>query len=479
MKKETPSPTEFGNYDVHEVVMLDDGKTAMLMSSVEDAGSIFDNGLLRPIPIPGDMNQKYLGYVPWGVNNQMPYDVMNLVRQSEIMSQNKQFNTLTCYGSGLTYLNSKGEKIDNPEVKNFFRHNRPARYLLEQSSDMKHFLFTISVIILSKDGSKITNLVHKESCYIRFETCNPKTGEIEHVFYANWEYKAPLLENVEVIDLLDISDPIGDLEIRVGRAPNTNGTKKDSGKRKFAILNYFPTVGNKYYPIPPYFSVFRSGWYNSHRLIATGKEAKLRHHASIKYHVEISRDYWNSLLAEEKITDPKKRDARIKLEKQNIRDFITGIENSNKMWISGFYTNTQGKEVQMIRITAVDTGKEGGDWLEDSEEASNIMCYADNVHPDLVGATPGKSKGGFSGTDKRELFTMKQSMEKPYHDILLEPYNIIADFNGWDDVVFDIPIITLTSLDTGNDSQPNTMNNMAAGAAMQQQQQTQQPTNPS
>ena len=444
-------------YEINEVMDLGDSKTAAFVSTVEDSGNIFDNGLLRPLPIPGDDAQKYRGYVPWGVNNQMPYEVMRLIRHSEIMSENKQFNTLTCYGSGLKYTTSNGDPVTDPDIKDWMKHNRPARFLLDQSADMKHFLFTVSVIILSVDGTKIVALRHKEACYVRFETCNPETNVIERIFYANWEFRAPQIDNIEVIPLLDIDDPIGDLEVRVGRAPNDKGEKVDSRQRKFAVLNYFPTVGNKYYPVPPYFSVFRSGWYNSHRLIALAKEAKMRNHTSIKYHVEIHKDYWPALFAQEHITDPVKQDARIKLEKKNILNFLTGIENSNKIWVSGYYVNPQGKETTMVRINVIDNSTEGGDWIQDTEEASNIMCYADNVHPDLVGATPGKTKGGMSGTDKRELFTMKQSMEKPYHDILLETYNLIADFNEWD-IVFDIPIITLTTLDTGKDAQANTMN---------------------
>lgn len=47
-------------------------------------------------------------------------------------------------------------------------------------------------------------------------------------------------------------------------------------------------------------------------------------------------------------------------------------------------------------------------------EASNALCFAHGVHPNLVGATPGKSQMNNSGSDKRELFTLKQALEKPW-----------------------------------------------------------------
>lgn len=36
-----------------------------------------------------------------------------------------------------------------------------------------------------------------------------------------------------------------------------------------------------------------------------------------------------------------------------------------------------------------------------------------------------------SGSDKRELFTLKQAMEKPFHDIMAKPWHVILHFNGW------------------------------------------------
>ena len=84
----------------------------------------------------------------------------------------------------------------------------------------------------------------------------------------------------------------------------------------------------------------------------------------------------------------------------------------------------------MVRINVVETGKEGGDWSEDIQEASNITCYGDNIHPNLVGATPGKGQSNNSGSDKRELFTLKQALEIPFHDLMNIPHNIVIEYNA-------------------------------------------------
>jgi len=105
--------------------------------------------------------------------------------------------------------------------------------------------------------------------------------------------------------------------------------------------------------------------------------------------------------------------------------------------------------VHMVHIVDVEQGrKEGGDWADDVQEASNSLCYGDNVHPNLVGATPGKSAMNNSGSDKRELFLLKQAAETAFHDVLLEPFRVMLYYNGWQEKYdVDVPFIVLTTLD--------------------------------
>src|SRR6056297_1690351 len=127
----------------------------------------------------------------------------------------------------------------------------------------------------------------------------------------------------------------------------------------------------------------------------------------IKYLVELHKDYFTKLFESEKITDPKKKAERKKEEVENIKNFLSGIDNQNKSWFSSYYIDPNGKEQKMVRIERVGEEKEGGDYIEDVEEATNIISYSQGVHVSLIGASPGKSKN-INGTEARELFTMKQ-----------------------------------------------------------------------
>jgi len=142
----------------------------------------------------------------------------------------------------------------------------------------------------------------------------------------------------------------------------------------------------------------------------------------------------------------------VRREKQAIRDFVCGIDNADKVWISGYYVDPDGREQRDVRVVAIDRKQEGGDWGDDINISANTMCYGFNVHPNLVGAVPGKSQTNNSGSDKRELFTMKQAMEKSFHDLLLEPLRVVCEYNGWDDAEPCVPMIQLTTLDKHADA---------------------------
>ena len=140
-------------------------------------------------------------------------------------------------------------------------------------------------------------------------------------------------------------------------------------------LHQLLTIENLEY----YAAMFRGGSYDEKRLISASKIAKIRNHASVKYQVEVNRDYWQKLISEERITDPLRQRQRIKKEKENIRDFVAGVHNSGKAWITGFYVDPMGHEVRDIRVVNIEGAKEGGDYADDINVAANTLCYADNL----------------------------------------------------------------------------------------------------
>ena len=391
-------------------------------------------------------------YMPWGADNELPYRILELIDSDETLSTCQLFNAEVCYGSGLVYDTSEASMATKKEVADYMMDNDISSYFLGVCQDFKHFAFCVSVIILSADGQKIVRILRKEACYCRFAPAE-KDGHIPYILYANWRKSISNKSEIEKIELLDQHAPWADLQERMGKSqttkrPNTQSTKT----RKFAIVSRVPTPDSTYYPIPYYGALFKGNWYNIKKLIGMAKEAKLKNSAPIKYHIEISNRYWDGIFKSEGITDRKKQIDRVVEEKEKIINFLTGMENSGKALFSTFYMSPDGKEQHDVVINKVETDKEGGDWSTDIIEAVNMVCFTMRVHSNLVGSVPGKSQTNNSGSDKRELYTIAQALQKPYHDLLFTVHKIIIRYNNWENVHPDCPFIQLTTLDQNKDA---------------------------
>ena len=104
--------------------------------------------------VPIIINDK-MKYIPWGGDNQMPYNIIDLIESDETMSTCQMFNAEVCYGSGLVYNTEQATEQVRSEVDDFTSDNDIASYFLGVCQDFKHFGFCVSVIILNEDASRI------------------------------------------------------------------------------------------------------------------------------------------------------------------------------------------------------------------------------------------------------------------------------------------------------------------------------------
>ena len=418
------------------VEMMPDAKGSALF--ITDSSKVFKDDIdISPVSLT-DGTQ----YMPWGGDNMMPYHILEMVEKDETLSTCQMFNAEVCYGSGLVYNTASCAAKVREEVEDFLLANSLPSYFLGVCQDFKHFGWCVSVLILDNEGKRIVSLHRKEVCYCRFSPADDK-GRIEYVLYANWNKSIGSIKEVEKIPLLSPDSPWVDLQDRM---------KKKNTQRKFAVVCRVPTPDSTYYPIPYYAALFRGKWYNIKQLIGMAKEAKLKNSAPLKYHIEVSQRYWEGIFKRERITDVKKQQERVVKEKQQIIDFLTGAENSGKALFSTFYITPNGEEQHDVRISRIDDTKEGGDWSTDIQEAVNMVCFTMRVHSNLVGSVPGKSQSNNSGSDKRELYTIAQALQKPYRDLLFTVHRIIMKFNEWKNAYPECPFIQLTTLDENRDA---------------------------
>lgn len=391
-------------------------------------------------------------YVCWGGDDQMPYNIIRYIEDDETLSTCQVFNAEVCYGAGLRYCTDAASPRVKEQVEDFILDNPLPDYFLGVCQDLKHFNFAISVIILNDAGDRIVELHRKPACYCRFAPADPQTGRLTAVIFGQFRDTQPG-DKFERIELLDPRSPWRDLQQRLGRRAS-RGKSAPTKLRKFAILSRFPGVDSPYYPIPHYAALFKGPWYNIKRLIGTAKMSKLQNAAPIKYVIEVSPRYWDNLFKERKVSSPSEQLKLMNEKKREMLEFLTNHENTGSVLFTGKSISIDGKgESPDITVNCIDSkNKEGGDWESDIAEAVNMVCFTMRVHSNLVGSVPGKAQTNNSGSDKRELYTIAQALQKPYHDLLFLPHEIIIRFNQWAGVHPDCPFIQLTTLDEHADA---------------------------
>lgn len=402
--------------------------------------------------------------IPWGSDNSTPNTVLEKIAKSEVIQANLEFNVLVGYGRGIIPMkriieNGKivgyEEIVNDERILNFCDNNDLNGYFLEQMMDLKTFYNVFPEIILSKDKSQIVQIRSKEAVFSRWGKMDPKLMRItKHYYSSKWNDNADK-KSIDVTDVLDRFAPLYDLQGRIKGGNYSN--------LRFVIPINFPSPGRSYYQLAPWWSLFQSGWYDFSIMVPAAKKALMQNRFSVKYVIYLSPKYFKQIFKDEGIDpqDEAATKARIDQEHEMFSDFLTGAENSGRgiVALKEMVQSTAGaKEEKYIEIVPVEMGKEGGEYIDDSEEVSNIISYVMGVHSSLIGSTPGKSKGSFSGTDKRELFMMKQALMKPFRDRLLRPLELVKAYNKWDkNLVWAIPDIEFTTLDQNKSGQQTTI----------------------
>lgn len=400
---------------------------------------------------------------PWGQDNDLPTQIMEKIDSSEVVGSNVKFNIDCACGQGIKPLirkvvNGKTtyEDCTDEEVLNFFEDNDINGYFMEQLTDMVIFNNVFPEIVLSQDGKKIVSLRHDEAVFSRWGSKQDGEAEIARHFYGVWENGQPKDGKFNVTPVLSRFHTYQTLKDLMAR-----GCKD----RRFVLQVAMPTPGRTYYARPYWWSIFLSGWYDVAKMLPNFKKALLKNHLAVRYIVYVSEAYWDEQIriANLAVGDTEgERKVREQAAKQ-IQDFLLSNEKGGGLITSKRYVmggNGKQSEDKYIEIQVIEPGVKGGEFIEDSEEASNIISYAMGVHPNLNGATPGKSKGSMGGSDKRELFMIKQAMMRPSRDRLLLPLSLIKRYNNWPkDLVFAVPEYQFPTQDVTHSGQQTTVQN--------------------
>lgn len=403
---------------------------------------------------------------PWGLQNLLPQTVMDKIESVEIIGTNSDFNARVCYGNGpkvARLMRDESGKIrDWAEVTegkeyDWFLENNVPQLTLEILTDLSYFHNAFPLFVFDKNFTGIKRMLHREAMFSRWGL--DAKDQIKWLLYSSKWDKSPgsIPDNADIEKSYVIDEFAAVKDIRTQMAAKAY--------KRVCMALYLPSPGRPYYSYPNWYSVFRSGWYDNIAAIPELKKAILEHNLGIRYIIYASDKYFT--YREQQAGVPADDIAkRIELKKKVVKelnDFACGAENQGKaMTVLKEMTGNGNTEEKYIHIETINDMVKEGEFLTDYETVANVISYAMGVHPSLIGAVPGKNSNSLSGSNIREIYLMKQAQMRPYIDLVLRPFSIVKQINGWDkDIAIVLPEYIFTTLDQNKSGKQESTNTYA------------------
>lgn len=391
--------------------------------------------------------------IPWGDANDFPQKILEKGRRSTILPAAFKWQANLISKKVIPYMvdeddNGKEvlQKVKDPEILEFLSNRHFKRYVRESANDIFWFLNIFPELILSKDRKRITHIHPNEAAYTRLGQQNKKTGVSEFV-YVNGNFPNANVDDEETTKIRCLDPYEYDL---------VNWTRdKHSDTYKFVYPSSYPTPGTSHYQLAHWDGIRSSGWLDVMEKVPIVKKALFDNQIKLKYHIKIPSAYWRMEYgpAWDKMT-PAQRD-QIRLAKINeINERLTGAEKAGVSIATEFGVSPiDMKTVEGWIIEALPDNLKDGAYLADNMEATAHLLYAIGMDPTLLGFASKEMGSKSGGSDKRESLLIYLSQLEPYRDVLYEPLDFIAEFNGWKKkyptLEFRSKQTILTTLDTG------------------------------
>lgn len=211
----------------------------------------------------------------------------------------------------------------------------------------------------------------------------------------------------------------------------------------------YTTPGRAYYPQPSYWSIYNDIFQFACTIIRD-RAIRKRNESMFGYIVYVHADYLDKLTSQLNAQNTDEERNRIKQAEMNkIKSFLANKQNNGQAFAACTFTGHDGKDHDAFRIEQVSMANKQAAEADKTEIAdiSSIILFALECHPDLIGSTPGGASSS-GGTYQREMLQIKQSKLASSQALVLELYNLVRDFNAWDDrLCWHIVQRSLTTLD--------------------------------
>jgi hypothetical protein len=405
-----------------------------------------DVGQLRNITYGKGKNKKSAKIKYWGVDNRQPSAREILITENNIVPEligTKR--DITIGGSLMAYKSryeegkEKREFVETPaEAQDFFDKINLNKYLMCACKNLFLHANVFTEFVSNKGGDQIASIEAKECRHIRAEEMD-LSGRINNYYWnGNWE---PLKNEERDWPTYQIPAYM---------------PKKDELQSKFIYHTGDDLLTDDYYYIPRWWG--GKNWIELSNCIPTFHMNNLKHGYTIRYHIQIPKDYFRDNTSPQQTPDQRK--AAISKENEakqaflsKLNKFLAGLTNTGRAIITDYEINRAvGKEFPGIKITPLEVDLQDEALLKLFEKSNQANISAQGIHPTLANIeTQGKLS---SGSEIRNAFLMYVAIKTPLpRRILLEPIYMVHKINGWDPTIKwtfkDIEIKTLDEDKTG------------------------------
>ncbi len=212
----------------------------------------------------------------------------------------------------------------------------------------------------------------------------------------------------------------------------------------------YRTSGRFYYPQPVYYTVYRDIYQYAANIIRD-RAIRKQNENMFSYVLYVHQTYLERLTNQinaQKTEDEKK--ALKEAEIAKIKNFLSSKQNNGSTLAACTFTGVDGKDHDAFRVQRIDYANTKQNAEADQKEItdiSSIIMFAFECNPNLIGSTPGGASSS-GGTYQREMLLIKQCQLAPMQQLMLYPWFVTRDFNGWDPhLSFRIRQRVLTTLD--------------------------------
>ncbi|MBB2149172.1 hypothetical protein [Pedobacter gandavensis] len=425
---------------------IEGGATVFSAAAIENKGNVVKADSVSPNK---EEEQGASRWVNWGTGNDFPIQVYKDIKQNGIASRALKLKVDMLYGKRLIPCRVKGfdpnggkeivEFVDDPNINEFLKRSNVDQLRNRLIHDFVFLGQCFPILHLNADRSKIAMVDHDKGGKFRYAPFDKSKRRIDEVFRsANWP--TPSEDQLDVFKCLDSFHYY--LEIDRVRY-------EDEMRYVFPVRTY--DIVNDYYSIAIWNTVRENGWLANSNSIPKIIQSIIKNSMTIKYHIRIPLSYWKGQFDNWERMKPEDRTQVINAKLQEINDFLTGVDNPMKSFISHYATDPQtGKEVAGWQIDALEDKMKYDAWNSVSTAASAEIMFAIGINPAIfgLGNPGGELKSG--GSDIRESWLTMIASAQGERDTIYSWWPFVREYNGYpSDVELRTVDQVLTTLDQG------------------------------